>query len=80
MYRRQASICYNKNFCDITSKGSKVLIGYYSICNGKQSMTVSDNTIQGEGLSSFSKFLWKISAKAGKNVATNVLKNPSRAL
>ena len=28
----------------ITSKGSKVRIGYCSICNRKKSMTVSDNT------------------------------------
>ena len=43
-------------------------------------MTVSDKTIQAEGLGSFSKNLGKISAKAGKKLATNVLKNPSRAL
>ena len=65
---------------DITSKGSKVLIGYCSICNRKKSMTVSDNTIKAEGLSSFFKSLGKISAKAGKKLATNVLKNPGRAL
>ena len=35
-----------KNFYgDMTSKGSKVLIGYYSVCNRKKSMTVSDDTI-----------------------------------
>ena len=34
---------------DITSKGSKVLIGYCSICNRKKSMTVSDITIKVEG-------------------------------
>ena len=33
---------------DITSKGSKVLIGYCSTCQRKQSMTVSGNTIQAE--------------------------------
>ena len=42
-------------------------------------MTVSDNTIQAEGLVSFSKNLGRISAKAGKKLATNVLKNPGRA-
>ena len=47
---------------DITSKGSKVLIGYCSICNRKKSMTVSDNTIKDEGLSSFFKNLGNISA------------------
>ena len=43
-------------------------------------MTVSDNTIQAEELSSFFKTLGKISAEAGKKLATNVLKNPGRAL
>ena len=61
----------------ITSKGSKVLIGYCSICNRKKSMTVSDNTIKAEGLGSFFKNLGKISAKAGKKLATNALKNPA---
>ena len=65
---------------DITSKGSKVLIGFCSKCKRKKSMTASDKTIQAEGLSSFFKNLGKISAKAGKKLATNVLKNPARAL
>ena len=69
-----------KIYGDITSKGSKVLIGYCSVCNRKQSMTVSDNTIKAEGLGSFFKNLGKISAKAGKKLATNVLKNPGRVL
>ena len=43
-------------------------------------MIVSDNTIQAEGLGSFFKKLGKISAKAGKNSATNVLKNPGKSL
>ena len=42
-----------KIYGDITSKGSKVLIGYCSVCNRKKSMTVSDNTIKAEGLGSF---------------------------
>ena len=69
-----------KIYGDITSKGSKVLIGYCSICNRKKSMTVSDNTIKAEGLSSFFKNLGKLSAKAGKKLTTNILKNPGRAL
>ena len=68
-----------KIYGDITSKGS-VLIGYCSICNRKKSMTVSDSTIKAEGLSSFFNNLGKISAKAGKKLATNVIKNPARAL
>ena len=54
---------------DITSKVSKVLIGYCSICNRKESTTVSDNTIQAEGLGSFFKNLGRISAKAGKKIS-----------
>ena len=69
-----------KIYGNITSKGGKVLIGYCSICNRKKSMTVSDNTIKAEGLGSFFKNLGKISSKAGKKLATNVLKNPGRAL
>ena len=42
-----------KIYGDITSKNSKVLIGYCSVCNRKKSMTVSDNTIKAEGLGSF---------------------------
>ena len=43
-------------------------------------MIVSDNTIQAEGLGEFFKKLGKISAKAGKKLAKNVLSNPGRAL
>ena len=43
-------------------------------------MTVSDNTIKAEGLGIFSKNLAKISATAGKKLATNALKNPARFL
>ena len=69
-----------KIYGDITSKGSKVLIGYCSVCNRKKSMTVSDNTIRAEGLGSFFENLGKISAKAGKKIAKNVLSHPERAL
>ena len=69
-----------KIYGDITPKGSKVLIGFCSVCNRKKSMIVTDNTIKAEGLSSFFKNLGKLSAKAGKKLATNVLKNPGRAL
>ena len=60
-------------FGDINSKGSKVLIGYCSVCNRKKSMTVSDNTIRAEGLGSFFKSLRKISAKTGTKLAANAL-------
>ena len=69
-----------KIYCDIISKGSKVLIGYCSICNRKNYLTVSDNTMQAEGLGSFFNYLGKSSAKTGKKIATNVLKNPGRPL
>ena len=69
-----------KIYGDITSKGSKVLIGFCSVCNRKISMTASDNTIKAEGLGNFFKNLGRVSAKAGKKIATNVLKNPGRAL
>ena len=63
-----------------TGREIRLLAGQCSICNGKKSMIVSDNTIQAEGLGSFFKNLGKISAKAGKKLETNVLRNPSRAL
>ena len=50
------------------------------ICNGKKTMIVSDNVIQAEGLGDFFKNLGKISAKAGKKMAKNVISNPGRAL
>ena len=43
-------------------------------------MIVSDVTIKAEGLDSFFKTVGKISAKAGKKLATNALKNPARFL
>ena len=43
-------------------------------------MTVSDNTIQAEALDSFPPNLRRSSAKSGKKLATNVLRNPGRAL
>ena len=43
-------------------------------------MTVSDNAIQVEGIGSFFKNLGMISAKAGKKLTTNALKNSARFL
>ena len=63
-----------------TGREIKLLVGQCSICNRKKAMIVSDNTIQAERLGSFFKNLGRISAKAGKKLATNVLKNPGRAL
>ena len=65
---------------EITSKGSKVLIGFCSICNRKKSMTLSDNTIQAEGLGDFFKNPCKRGLNLSKKMAKNVLENPGRAL
>ena len=46
-----------KIYGDITSKGSKTLIGFCSVCSREKSMTVSDNTIKAEGLGDFFKKL-----------------------
>ena len=53
----------------ITSQGIKVLIGCCSICNRKNSMTVSDNTIKAEDLGEFFKNLGKVSSRAGKKIS-----------
>ena len=67
----------NKN----TGKEIKLLVGQCVICNRENFMIVSDNTIKAEEQGSFlKKNLGKISAKAGKKLATNVRKNPDRAL
>ena len=57
-----------KIYGNITSKGSKVLIGYCSACNRKKSMTISDNTIKADGLGSFFKNVGTLFAKAGKKL------------
>ena len=49
-------------------------------CKGENSMRVCDSTIQEEGLGCFFKILGKFFAEAGKKLATNVSKNPGRAL
>ena len=63
-----------------TGKQIKLLVGKCVICDRKKSMIVGDNTIQAEGLGDFFKNLGKVSAKAGKKLAKNVLSNPGRAL
>ena len=69
-------ITFNKK----TGREIKLFVGQCSVCNRKESMIVSDNTKQAEGLSEFFKNLGKSSVKVGKKLAKNVLKNPSRAL
>ena len=63
-----------------TGREIKLLVGKCVVCNRKKLMIVSDNAIKAEGLGSFFKNLGKLSSKAGKKLATNVLKNPGRAL
>ena len=65
-----------KIYGDITSKASKVLIGYCSVCNRKKSMTVSDDTIKAEGLGDFFKNLGKKGLNVSKKMAKNVLIKP----
>ena len=43
-------------------------------------MTVSDNTVQGEGLGDIFKNLGKKELSVSKKLARNVLSNPTRAL
>ena len=76
---RHRSATKNK-YGDITSKGSKVLIEYCSICIGNKSMTAIDNTIKAEGLGDFFKNLCKKRNNMSKKIAKNVLTNPGRAL
>ena len=76
--RRRSSTV--KIYGDITSKGSKVLFGFCSECKRKKAMTVSDNTIQAEGLGDFFKNSGKKGHNVSKKLAKNVLKNPTRAL
>ena len=63
-----------------TGKEFKLLVGQCMLCDRKKSMIVSDSVIQAESLGSFFKNLGKVSTKAGKKLAKNVLKNPGRAL
>ena len=61
-------------YVDITSKVSKVLIGYCSICNRKKSKTVSDNTKQAECTCDFFKDLWRKGLNVSKQMFKIVLK------
>ena len=69
-----------KVYGDISSEGSKVLIGYCSKCQRKKLMTVSDNTLEAEGLGNFFKNLDKKGLKVSIKMAKNELSNQGRAL
>ena len=60
----------------ITSKGTKMLKGNCVLCRRNKSMTVSDATIEAEGLKDFFKSVGKATVNFGKKVANN----PVRAL
>ena len=65
---------------DKTSKGSKVLIGYCSVCNRKKTMTVSDDTIKTGTFSDFFSNIGKKRLNVSRKLAKNVLSNSRRAL
>ena len=64
--RRSAT---TKNFGNITSEGSRVLIGPCSICDNKTPVSASDNTIQAEGLGVFFKNLGNKGLNVSKKMA-----------
>ena len=63
-----------------TGKEINRLFGKCVVCDRQKSMFVTDDTIETERLGSFCRNLGNVSAKVGKNIATNVIKNPGRAL
>ena len=60
----------------ITSKGTKMLRGSCNKCRRNKSMTVSDATIEAEGLTDFFKSVGRATVNFGRKVANN----PVRAL
>ena len=64
----------------IPSKGSKVLIGNFSIRNRRKSMTVSDNTTAAEKLGGFLKSLGKKGLNASKDMTKKFFKNTGTTL
>ena len=60
----------------ITPKGTKMLRGSCTKCGRNKSMTVSDATIEAEGLKDFFKSVGRATVNFGKKVANN----PIRAL
>ena len=55
----------------ITSKGTKMLKGNCVLCRRNKSMTVSDSTIEAEGLKYFLKSVGRAAVNFGKKVANN---------
>ena len=72
---RHYSSTYNiRSF--MTSKGTKMSTGNCVKCKRNKSMTVSDATIEAEGLKDFFRSVSKATVDFGKKIATN----PVRAL
>ena len=65
---------------DVTKTGQKMLTGSCVECIGKQSLFVSDNSIQAKGIGNFFKDVRKNSASVGKKLAKVVFKNLASAL
>ena len=65
---------------DVLKTGQKLLIAKCVQYSRKKSIIFIDNTIALEGLDRFCKNVGKTCAKAGKNLATNVMKNLTRAV
>ena len=68
--------CTNNIRGVISAKGTKMLKGNCVECNRNKSMTVSDATIEAEGLKDFFKSVGRATVNFGKKVANN----PIRAL
>ena len=62
-----------------TGRENKLLVGQCSICKRNKSMIVSDITIKAEGLDNFLKNLGRASVRAGRKLATKVLKSHGRS-
>ena len=63
-HRSSTKNIYGNN---ITSKGSKIITEYCSICDRKRFKTVTDSIIQAERLGSYSKFWEAFLLKLAKN-------------
>ena len=58
----------------LLQKGTKILQGNCVKCRRNKSMTVSDETIEAEGLKEFFKTVGKVSVNFGKKVANNLVR------
>ena len=63
-----------------TGKEIKLIVGRCSLCDRKQSRTVSDNILTAERSGDSFRFLGKNGLNVTKKMAKNISKNPGRAL